>query len=64
VVQRTKSLGGGLGVEMDLTEATVDADALQQLQVFAELHEVPVRFQNNNVTALPTREFQTASRAA
>ncbi|MCD4852648.1 hypothetical protein LN996_17670 [Arthrobacter sp. AK01] len=64
VVQRTRSLGGGLGVEMDLTEATVDADALQQLQVFAELYEVPVRLQNNNVTALPSRELQTTSRAA
>lgn len=66
VVQRTRSLGGGLGVEMDLTEATVDADALQQLQVFAELHELPVRLPAvpGNVTALPSRELQTTSRAA
>ncbi|MGJ3190769.1 hypothetical protein FQP90_07285 [Paenarthrobacter nitroguajacolicus] len=66
VVQRTRSLGGGLGVEMDLTEAMVDADALQQLQVFAELHELPVRLPAapGNVTALPSRELQTTSRAA
>ncbi len=64
VVQRTKGLGGGLDVEMDLTEATVDADALQELQVFAELYEVPVRLGTNNVTALPSRDLQTTSRAA
>jgi hypothetical protein len=64
VVQRSRSLGGGLGVEMDLTEATIDADARQQVQLFAELHEVPVSLPNNNVTALPSRELQTTSRAA
>ncbi|WP_159700145.1 hypothetical protein [Arthrobacter sp. 18067] len=64
VVQRTKGLGGGLDVQMDLTEATVDADALQELQVFAELYEVPVRLGTNNVTALPSRDLQTTSRAA
>ncbi len=64
VVQRTRSLGGGLGVEMDLTEATVDAEALHQLAVYAELHEMPVKLSPGNVTALPSREFQTASRAA
>ena len=66
VVQRTKSLGGGLGVEMDLSQATIDEDALRQLQVYSEIHEVPVRLSqdHNNVTALPSREPQTASRAA
>ncbi|WP_458107994.1 hypothetical protein M1D51_21540 [Arthrobacter sp. R3-55] len=66
VVQRTKSLGGGLGVEMDLSQATIDEDALRQLQVYSEIHEVPVRLSqdHNNVTALPSRELQTASRAA
>ncbi|KIA75218.1 hypothetical protein ANMWB30_00920 [Arthrobacter sp. MWB30] len=69
VVQRTKGLGGGLGVEMDLSEATIDADALDQLRIYAELHEVPVRLNTapgnvGNVTALPSRKFQTASRAA
>ncbi|WP_454808993.1 hypothetical protein [Paenarthrobacter nitroguajacolicus] len=66
VVQRTKSLGGGLGVEMDLSQATIDADALAQLKTYAELHEVPVRLQPDpgNVTALPARELQSTSRAA
>jgi hypothetical protein len=66
VVQRTKSLGGGLGVEMDLSQATIDADALALLTTYAELHEVPVRLQpdSGNVTALPARELQTTSRAA
>ncbi|NQD88721.1 hypothetical protein HP499_13040 [Paenarthrobacter sp. CM16] len=66
VVQRTKSLGGGLGVEMDLSQATIDEDALRQLQVYSEIHEVPVRLSqdHNNVTALPSRKLQTASRAA
>ena len=66
VVQRTKSLGGGLGVEMDLSQATIDEDALRQLQVYSEIHEVPVRLSqdHNNVTALPARGLQTASRAA
>ncbi|MET4541665.1 hypothetical protein ABIE37_003463 [Arthrobacter bambusae] len=66
VVQRTKGLGGGLGVEMDLSQATIDEDALKQLQVYAELHEVPVRLNpdHNNVTALPSRGLQTTSRAA
>ncbi|MFJ5957477.1 hypothetical protein ACIQC5_16160 [Paenarthrobacter sp. NPDC092416] len=66
VVQRTKSLGGGLAVEMDLSEATIDTDALRQLQVYAELHEMPVRLNPDldNVTALPSRELQTATRAA
>ena len=66
VVQRTKGLGGGLGVEMDLSQATIDEDALKQLQVYSEIHEVPVRLNphHNNVTALPSRELQTANRAA
>ncbi|MFK4641350.1 hypothetical protein [Paenarthrobacter histidinolovorans] len=66
VVQRTKSLGGGLGVEMDLSEATVDADALDQLKIYAELHEVPVRLNTtpHNVTTLPSREVLTTSQAA
>lgn len=69
VVQRTKGLGGGLGVEMDLSEATIDADALDQLRIYAELHEVSVRLNTapgnvGNVTALPSRTLQTASRAA
>ncbi|MGO4248587.1 hypothetical protein AB4Y87_15345 [Paenarthrobacter sp. RAF54_2] len=57
VVQRTKSLGGGLNVEMDLSEATVDTDALGELQVYAELFEVPVRLntESSNVTELPSR---------
>lgn len=57
VVQRTRSLGGGLGVELDLSEATVDADALDELQIYAELYEVPVRLapEGGNVTALPSR---------
>ncbi|MGF6835739.1 hypothetical protein QF015_003937 [Paenarthrobacter sp. TE4293] len=65
VVQRTKSFGG-LDVEMDLTEASVDADALDQLKIYAELHEVPVRLPSEagNVTALPSRPLQTTSRAA
>ena len=66
VVQRTKSLGGGLGVEMDLSQATIDADALAHLTTFAALHQVPLRMQpaSGNVTALPARELQTTSRAA
>ncbi|AFR27024.1 MULTISPECIES: hypothetical protein [Micrococcaceae] len=66
VVQRTKSLGGGLGVEMDLTQATIDEDALDQLQGYAALHEVPVRLpaEFGNVTALAPRILQTTSRAA
>ncbi|MFP3580972.1 hypothetical protein SB659_15480 [Arthrobacter sp. SIMBA_036] len=66
VVQRTKSLGGGLGVEMDLSEATVDPDALDQLTIYAELHEVPVRFtpEHQTVTALPARRLQVTSQAA
>ncbi|MEV7662774.1 hypothetical protein [Paenarthrobacter sp. NPDC089316] len=57
VVQRTKSLGGGLNVEMDLSEATVDTDALGELQVYAELYEVPIRLnaEASNVTELPSR---------
>ncbi|MFC8039441.1 hypothetical protein ACFUOZ_08815 [Paenarthrobacter sp. NPDC057355] len=57
VVQRTKSLGGGLNVEMDLSEATVDTDALGELQVYAELFEFPVRLNTepSNVTELPSR---------
>jgi len=66
VVQRTKGLGGGLGVEMDLSQATIDLDALDQLQGYAALHAVPVRLaaEPSNVTALPSRSLQTASRAA
>lgn len=66
VVQRTKSLGGGLGIEMDLSQATVDEDALQELKGYAALHAVPVRFAPDlsNVTALPSRSRQTISRAA
>ncbi|MFJ4030287.1 hypothetical protein ACIPWF_23235 [Paenarthrobacter sp. NPDC089989] len=65
VVQRTKSLGGGLDVEMDLSEATVDADALDELQVYSELYEVPVRLPEfANVTALPSRHLAAAGRAA
>ncbi|MFI2566114.1 hypothetical protein [Paenarthrobacter sp. NPDC018779] len=65
VVQRTKSLGGGLDVEMDLSEAIVDADALDELQVYSELYEVPVRLPElDNVTALPSRHLATAGRAA
>ncbi|MEQ4564866.1 hypothetical protein [Paenarthrobacter sp. CAP02] len=66
VIQRTRSLGGGLGVEMDLTDAMVDPEALDQLKVYAELHEMPVKLNPapGNVTALPSHEFQTASRAA
>jgi hypothetical protein len=66
VVQRTKSLGGGLGVEMDLSQATIDPDALEQLQGYATLHAVPLRLAADfsNVTALPSRGLQTASRAA
>ncbi len=42
---------------MDLSEATVDADALDELQLYAELYEVPVRLtpETGNVTALPSR---------
>ncbi|WP_347109110.1 hypothetical protein AAHB33_00365 [Paenarthrobacter sp. S56] len=66
VVQRTKSLGGGLDVEMDLSGATVDADALDELQIYAELYEVPVRLSPDagNVTALPSRPLVTAGQAA
>ncbi|MFJ4170511.1 hypothetical protein ACIPY3_13460 [Paenarthrobacter sp. NPDC089714] len=65
VVQRTKSLGGGLDVEMDLSEAIVDADALDELQVYSELYEVPLRLPEfDNVTALPSRHLATAGRAA
>ena len=66
VVQRTKSLGGGLDVEMDLSQATVDADALDQLKIYAELHEVPVRLNTtpHNVATLPSRELQAAGHAA
>ncbi|WP_309074676.1 hypothetical protein [Paenarthrobacter sp.] len=66
VVQRTKSLGGGLGVEMDLSQATIDDDALVQLQGYAALHEVPVHLaaELTNVTALPSRGLQATSRAA
>ncbi|MFK0004602.1 hypothetical protein [Paenarthrobacter sp. NPDC090522] len=65
VVQRTKSLGGGLDVEMDLSEAIVDADALNELQVYSELYEVPLRLPElDNVTALPSRHLATAGRAA
>ena len=66
LVQRTRSLGGGLGVEMDLSKATIDQDALEQLQGYAALHAVPVRLAADfgNVTALPARSLQTANRAA
>jgi len=66
VVQRTKSLGGGLGVEMDLSQATIDQDALDQLQGYAALHAVPVRLAPDfgNVTALSPRAPRTTSRAA
>lgn len=66
VVQRTKSLGGGLGVEMDLSQAIIDLDALDQLQGYAALHAVPVRLaaEPANVTALPARSLQTTGRAA
>lgn len=66
VVQRTKSLGRGLGVEMDLSQATIDDDALDQLQGYAALHEVPVRLavERGNVTALPSRGLQIANCAA
>ncbi|GAA3271057.1 hypothetical protein AAU01_13250 [Paenarthrobacter aurescens] len=66
VVQRTKSLGGGLGVEMDLSQATVDEDALDELKGYAAVHAVPVRLaaEPANVTALPSRSLQTTSRAA
>ncbi|MFJ4209458.1 hypothetical protein ACIPY2_13485 [Paenarthrobacter sp. NPDC089675] len=65
VVQRTKSLGGGLDVEMDLSQATVDADALDELQIYAELYEVPVRLnpEAGNVTALPSRRRLTTAAA-
>ncbi|UKA50050.1 hypothetical protein LFT48_00430 [Arthrobacter sp. FW305-123] len=66
VVQRTKSLGGGLGVEMDLSQATVDEDALDELKGYAALHAVPLRLAAvfSNVTALPARSLQTTGRAA
>ncbi|MEV7606892.1 hypothetical protein AB0N65_15780 [Paenarthrobacter sp. NPDC089322] len=66
VVQRTKSLGGGLDVEMDLSEATVEADALDELRMYAELYEVPVRLnpEHANVTTLPSRRLATAGQAA
>lgn len=66
VVQRTKSLGSGLDVEMDLSEATVDADAMDELQIYSELYEVPVRLaaEAANVTALPTRAAHLATAAA
>ena len=43
IVQRTNSLADGRDVEMDLTGALIEPDALEQLQGYAMLHELPVR---------------------
>lgn len=43
IVGRMNSLAKGLVVEMDLTHAFVEPDALEQLQGYARLHEPPIR---------------------
>lgn len=43
IVQRTNSMAEGRDVEMDLTGAVIEPDALEQLQGYAMLHELPVR---------------------
>lgn len=73
IVQRTSSLGRGLGVEVDLSQALVEPDALKQLQGYAKIHELPIRVDSaradRNVTVMPARDapfltYSMAGRAA
>jgi len=73
IVQRTSSLSRGLGVEVDLSQALVEPDALEQLQGYAKFHEMPIRIDSaradRNITVMPTRAapsltYSTAGRAA
>ena len=66
VVQRTKTLRSGLDVRMDLSEDTVDPDALYELQLYAGLCEIPglLSPEKSNVTALPSRAPRLTTAAA
>ncbi|WP_423182927.1 hypothetical protein [Arthrobacter sp. NyZ413] len=59
IVQRTSRLADGLGIEVDLSRALVDPDALEQLEGYARIHELPVRVEyapaDDTVAILPSR---------
>ena len=73
IIQRTSSISLGLGVEIDLSQALVEADALKQLQRHATIHELSVRVASartdRNITVMPARNapsltYSMAGRAA
>ena len=73
IVQRTSSISLGLGVEVDLSQALVEPDALKQLQGYAKFHELPVRVASvrtdRSITVMPARNapsltYSMAGRAA
>lgn len=63
IIQRTSSLSRGLGVEVDLSQALVEPDALEQLQGYASVHELTVRADaaraDRNITVMPARDTQS-----
>ncbi|UVJ39765.1 hypothetical protein [Arthrobacter sp. CJ23] len=63
IVQRTYNLADRLDVEMDLTQALVEPDALEQLQRHGRLHELPVRV-DRSIAVLPPQEARTVTLSA
>jgi hypothetical protein len=68
VVKRANSIRQGLYLELDISHAWVDDEALEQLQTCSETHHLPARIDPDQkpctISVLARRQERTASRAA